>query len=133
MTSGNYFYSRAAPVFPVYSQGSPVYLLTMKITSKPLSKNVHLLRWVKKMAELCQPDAIHWVDGSQREYDALCAMMVKGGTFIPHVESFGVASEVVRFDWDTAVARTLPEELRARIAAARDSIAAGTLLPLATR
>ena len=54
----------------------------MKSTSKPLSKNVHLLRWVKKMAELCQPEAIHWVDGSQREYDALCALMVKGGTFI---------------------------------------------------
>ncbi|HEX7630556.1 MAG TPA: phosphoenolpyruvate carboxykinase (GTP) [Lacunisphaera sp.] len=54
----------------------------MKNTPKPLSKNVHLLRWVKKMAELCQPDAIHWVDGSQKEYDALCAMMVKNGTFI---------------------------------------------------
>jgi phosphoenolpyruvate carboxykinase (GTP) len=54
----------------------------MKSTSKPLSKNVHLLRWVKKMSALCQPDAIHWVDGSQKEYDALCAMMVKNGTFI---------------------------------------------------
>jgi hypothetical protein len=54
----------------------------MKINAKPLSKNVHLLRWVKKMAELCQPAAIHWVDGSQREYDALCAAMVKGGTLI---------------------------------------------------
>src|SRR5262245_65634657 len=54
----------------------------MKITSKPLSKNPHLIQWVKKMAALCQPDAIHWVDGSQKEYDALCAMMVKNGTFI---------------------------------------------------
>jgi phosphoenolpyruvate carboxykinase (GTP) len=54
----------------------------MKINAKPLSKNVHLLRWVKKMADLCQPEAIHWVDGSQREYDALCAAMVKGGTLI---------------------------------------------------
>ncbi|MCW5548635.1 MAG: phosphoenolpyruvate carboxykinase (GTP) [Opitutaceae bacterium] len=48
----------------------------------PLSTNVHLLRWVKKMAELCRPDAIHWVDGSKQEYDALCAQMVRGGTFI---------------------------------------------------
>ena len=54
----------------------------MKISSKPLSKNPHLIQWVKKMAALCQPDAIHWVDGSQKEYDALCAAMVKGGTFI---------------------------------------------------
>ncbi|HYC71857.1 MAG TPA: phosphoenolpyruvate carboxykinase (GTP) [Opitutaceae bacterium] len=54
----------------------------MTKSSQPLSKNVHLLRWVKKMAALCEPEAIHWVDGSQREYDALCAQMVKAGTFI---------------------------------------------------
>ncbi|MES1195080.1 MAG: phosphoenolpyruvate carboxykinase domain-containing protein, partial [Opitutus sp.] len=54
----------------------------MKNTQKPLSKNVHLLRWVKKMAALCKPDAIHWVDGSQAEYNKLCAQMVAGGTFI---------------------------------------------------
>ncbi len=33
------------------------------------------------MAVLCQPEAIHWVDGSQAEYDALCDAMVEGGTF----------------------------------------------------
>ncbi len=54
----------------------------MKKLSKPLSKNIHLLRWVKKMAALCQPDSIHWVDGSQAEYDRLCAEMVATGTFI---------------------------------------------------
>src|SRR4051812_13745054 len=54
----------------------------MKLTSKPLSKNVHLIQWVKKMAALCQPAQIHWIDGSKAEYDALCAMMVKGGTLI---------------------------------------------------
>ena len=32
------------------------------------------------MAALCAPDAIHWVDGSQAEYDALCAQMVRSGT-----------------------------------------------------
>jgi len=50
--------------------------------SAPLSSNVHLLQWVKKMADLCQPKAIHWVDGSQEENDTLCAEMVKSGTFI---------------------------------------------------
>lgn len=55
---------------------------------------------------------------------------VKGGTFTPHVESFGVASGVVRFDWDTLVMKGVPSGLRGRIAAARDSIAAGTLLPV---
>ena len=48
----------------------------------PLSKNTHLLKWVEKMARLTQPAAIHWVDGSQEEYDALCAQMVEGGTFV---------------------------------------------------
>lgn len=55
---------------------------------------------------------------------------VKEGRFTPHVESFGVESGVVRFDWDTTVAKRVPALLRSRIAAARDSIAAGTLLPL---
>jgi len=53
-----------------------------KNSATPLSTNKHLLRWVEKMAELCKPDAIHWVDGSQSEYNALCAQMVAGGTFI---------------------------------------------------
>ena len=29
--------------------------------------NKHLIRWVEKMAELTQPDAIHWIDGSEAE------------------------------------------------------------------
>lgn len=51
-------------------------------TALPLSDNKHLIRWVEKMAGLTQPAAIHWVDGSQEEYDALCAQMVENGTFI---------------------------------------------------
>ena len=49
--------------------------------SVPLSRNEHLLRWVEKMAALCRPAAIHWVDGSAAEYEALCAQLVAGGTF----------------------------------------------------
>lgn len=48
----------------------------------PLSSNPHLIRWVTKIAALCKPESIHWVDGSQAEYDELCAQMVAGGTFI---------------------------------------------------
>jgi len=51
-------------------------------TASPLSKNEHLKRWVEKMAELTEPAAIHWVDGSQEEYDFLCAEMVAGGTLV---------------------------------------------------
>jgi phosphoenolpyruvate carboxykinase (GTP) len=51
-------------------------------TTTPLSTNKHLVRWVEKMADLMKPAAIHWVDGSQSEYEMLCDRMVAGGTFI---------------------------------------------------
>jgi phosphoenolpyruvate carboxykinase (GTP) len=55
---------------------------TPTASTTPLAENKHLLRWVEKMADLTKPAAIHWVDGSQAEYDALCAQMVEHGTFI---------------------------------------------------
>ena len=51
------------------------------VEAPPFSKNKHLSRWVEKMAELTQPANIHWVDGSQAEYEMLCDRMVKAGTF----------------------------------------------------
>ena len=45
-------------------------------------KHDELREWVNKVAELCQPDAIYWCDGSQQEYDELCAQLVEKGTFI---------------------------------------------------
>ncbi len=50
------------------------------ITAPPTT-NKHLIRWVEKMADLTQPDRIHWIDGSQAEYDFLCDELVKAGTF----------------------------------------------------
>ncbi|MGH9530078.1 MAG: phosphoenolpyruvate carboxykinase (GTP) [Terriglobales bacterium] len=46
------------------------------------SKNEHLIRWVQKTAELTKPANIHWVDGSQKENDAICAEMVSQGSLI---------------------------------------------------
>jgi len=54
----------------------------MKKSTQPLSRNLHLIRWVNKMAALCRPESVHWVDGTQAEYNALCAQMVAAGTFI---------------------------------------------------
>src|ERR1700741_2740485 len=47
-----------------------------------LTTNKHLIRWVEKMADLTQPTHIHWVEGSQEEYDSLCQLLVDSGTFI---------------------------------------------------
>jgi phosphoenolpyruvate carboxykinase (GTP) len=40
-----------------------------------------LLAWVEEVAELTQPDAIQWCDGSAEEYDELCERLITAGTF----------------------------------------------------
>ena len=44
-------------------------------------KNAKLVAWVADMAALCKPESIYWCDGSQEEYDRLCAQLVAAGTF----------------------------------------------------
>jgi phosphoenolpyruvate carboxykinase (GTP) len=39
-----------------------------------------LLEWVDSIARITKPAHIHWCDGSDAEYDALCAQMVEAGT-----------------------------------------------------
>jgi phosphoenolpyruvate carboxykinase (GTP) len=50
-------------------------------TTSPPTTHEKLLAWVDEVAELTQPDSIHWCDGSAEEYDDLCAALVKAGTF----------------------------------------------------
>ena len=52
------------------------------ICESSLTTNKHLIRWVEKMADLTQPDKIHWVEGSKEEYDQLCQSLVEAGTFL---------------------------------------------------
>src|SRR4030088_2759422 len=56
-------------------------VMTETAIAAPPTTNKHLIRWVEKMADLTQPNRIHWIDGSQAEYDFLCDQLVKAGTF----------------------------------------------------
>jgi phosphoenolpyruvate carboxykinase (GTP) len=50
-------------------------------TTEAPTKNRKLISWVEEVAELTQPDAIHWCDGSAEEYDRLCRELVEARTF----------------------------------------------------
>ena len=41
-----------------------------------------LIKWVTRMVNLCQPDAVYWCDGSEEENTRLCNELVEAGTFI---------------------------------------------------
>jgi phosphoenolpyruvate carboxykinase (GTP) len=57
--------------FDAASVSAPAYVRQEKLKA-----------WVAEVATLTQPDQICWADGSQEEYDRLCAEMVVAGTFV---------------------------------------------------
>jgi phosphoenolpyruvate carboxykinase (GTP) len=79
-------------------------------------KNEKLNRWIKEVAELCQPDALYWCNGSKQEYDYLMEQLLKSGSAIPlkkRPNSFlfrSDPSDVARVEDRTFISTTLRED-----------------------
>ncbi|HEY4785804.1 MAG TPA: phosphoenolpyruvate carboxykinase (GTP) [Bacteroidales bacterium] len=52
-----------------------------------MTNNAKLNQWVKEWADLCEPNAIHWCDGSEKENEMLFDQMVKAGMAVKLNES----------------------------------------------
>src|SRR3954471_20668090 len=55
--------------------------MSQTIAAEAPTTHAQLLDWVGEIAELTQPDAIHWCDGSAEEYDRLAQTLIDAGTF----------------------------------------------------
>jgi phosphoenolpyruvate carboxykinase (GTP) len=63
--------------------------------------NLHherLRAWVSDMVELCEPNDIHWCDGTDEEYDQLTQQLVAAGTFIKLNDELRPRSFLARSD-----------------------------------
>ena len=54
----------------------------MSLALNAPTRNRRLLDWVDDMIDLCEPDAVHWFDGSDAERDELSRRLVEAGTFV---------------------------------------------------
>ena len=62
------------------------------------TKNARLLAWVQEIQELCQPERVHWCDGSEAEYDEMMRLLVESGAAQKLDESKRPNSYLVRSD-----------------------------------
>jgi phosphoenolpyruvate carboxykinase (GTP) len=56
--------------------------VTVATAATAPTRNARLARWVADWTRILEPRDVHWCDGSQAEYDALCAELVRAGTFV---------------------------------------------------
>ncbi len=57
--------------------------ITMDVESARRNhRHARLERWVEEAAQMCQPDRVHWCDGSPEEYQAMLRLMTLSGVAI---------------------------------------------------
>ncbi len=44
-----------------------------------MTNHAKLQAWAKEIEALCEPDRVHWCDGSRAEYDEMVRLLVESG------------------------------------------------------
>jgi phosphoenolpyruvate carboxykinase (GTP) len=52
------------------------------VLNAPPTGNEKLLHWVDEMVALCEPESVHWFDGSEEERQLLCKQLIAAGTLV---------------------------------------------------
>jgi phosphoenolpyruvate carboxykinase (GTP) len=64
------------------NQPESLATLAASVGAPDFVRHPRLIGWVRDVVALTKPDRVVWCDGSQQEYDRLCAQMVAAGTLL---------------------------------------------------